>query len=113
MSTARKYSEEKYGPIHQKVQNTMEVLEQLLTTLSKSKDFPTLQQGIDQCAKDLIGITAKYHTQISKYESYLKNAIIDLTEVPHMQPQMQKIAFEVAIGAAIKNLHSFLENVTS
>ncbi len=110
MSTARKYSESSQGPIHQKVHHVMDQLEQLLVTLSKSKDCPTLQQGIDQAAKELIAITTKHHKEIAKYESYLKNATIDLTEVPHMQPQMQKIAFEVAIGAAIKNLQSFLDN---
>ena len=112
MSTARKHSEMHEGPIHQKVHQIMDQLDQLLVKLSKSKDCPSLQQGIDQCAKDLLHIISKNHVSIAKFESYLKNAIIDLTEVPHMQPQMQRIAFEVSIGAAIKNLKSFLENAT-
>lgn len=111
MSTARKYSEGSHqSPIQQKIHHVMDQLETLLTTLSKNKDSPTLQQGIDTCAKDLIAISAKHHKEIAKYEAYLKNAIIDLTEVPHMQPQMQRIAFEVAIRAALKNLQSFLDS---
>ena len=110
MSTARKHSEMNHGPIHKQVHQIMDQLDQLLIKLSKSKDCPSLQQGIDQCAKDLLGIIQKNHASIAKFESYLKNAIIDLTEVPHMQTQMQKIAFEVAIRAAITNLKSFLEN---
>ena len=111
MSTARKYSEgSNQSPIGQKVHHVIDQLETLLTTLAKNKDSPALQEGIDTCAKDIIAISTKHHKEISKYESYLKNAIIDLTEVPHMQPQMQRIAFEVAIRAALKNLQSFLEN---
>jgi hypothetical protein len=110
MSTARKYSESNQGPIQQKIHHVMDQLETLLTTLSKNKDCPTLQQGIDQCAKDIISISTKHHKEIAKYESFLKNAIIDLTEVPHMQPQMQRIAFEVAITAALTNLQSFLDS---
>ena len=110
MSTARKHAEMNEGPIYKKVSTIKDKLNQLLIELSKSEDIPTLQNKIDQNAKELLALVSENHKTIFKTESYLKNAIIDLTEVPYMQPQMQKIAFEVAIRASIKNLGAFLDS---
>ncbi len=108
MSTARKQPDMHHGPIYKEVSDIIVQMNQLILELSKNKDIPTLQSKIDQGAKDLMTIVSANHTTLFKTESYIKNAIIDLTEVPYMQPQMQRIAFEVAIRAAIKNLESFL-----
>lgn len=110
MSTARK--PENQGPIQQKVYHVMDTLDQLLLTLTKNKDVPTLQQDVDNSAEELMSIMSKHSKEIGKYTSYLKNAIIDLTEVPQMQPQMQKVAFQEAIKAAKKNLQTFLDNTS-
>jgi hypothetical protein len=110
MSTAWEKSEGKEGPIYTDVYNIMDRLNHLLLQISKSDDVPTLQNEIDLCARDLLSVITTYRPAISKTESYLKNAVIDLTEVPYMQAKMQKIAFEVAIKAAMKNIESFLEN---
>jgi len=110
MSTARKNPEGQQGPVYTDVYNIMDRLNHLLTQIAKSDDVPTLQNEIDLCAKDLLSVVTTHRDTIAKTESFLKNAIIDLTEVPYMQVQMQKIAFEVAIKAAIKNLESFLDH---
>ncbi len=113
MSIAHKGSEGNKGPICTEVYNIMDRLNQLLLDLSQSDDVPSLQNSINQCAKDLLLVINTHRDAIAKTESFLKNAIIDLTEVPYMQVQMQKIAFEVAIRASVKNLESFLDNNTS
>lgn len=110
MSTARKHleSSQDKGPIQKRMQILNDHLQSLLSHLSKNKDYPTLQKEVDSCAKEIIDITHKHHEKLGKLQTHLKNAIIDLTEVPIMHPQMQKIAFEVAIQAAIKNLEIFI-----
>ncbi|MBX9924110.1 MAG: hypothetical protein K2Y01_08375 [Rhabdochlamydiaceae bacterium] len=110
MSIARKHveSSQPKGPIQKQVQVLADRLNELFANLSRNKDYPALQGEIDSCAKEIISITHTHYEKIGNLISYLKNAIIDLTEVPYMHPQMQKIAFEVAIQAAIKNLESFI-----
>lgn len=114
MSTARKHveSSQPKGPIQKQVQILSNRLSDLLHTLSKEKDYPALQEEIDSCAKEIIHITYTHQEKLGKLMSFLKNATIDLTEVPVMSPQMQKIAFEVAIQGAIKNLDAFVNQAS-
>ena len=110
MSIASKQveSSQPRGPIQKEVQVINDRLEKLLTELSKNKDYPSLQDEMDTCAKSIIKITDTHYEKLGQFTTHLKNAIVDLTEVPFMHPQMQKIAFEVALQAAIKNLETFL-----
>lgn len=113
MSFARKHAEEPQGHAQKRVSQIIHELEVLIEKISDKKDYEPLQKEVDALAKSIIDVVATHHHEIKKFEIYLKNAIIDLTEVPYMQPQMQKIAFEVSIRAAIKNLHSFLQHTFS
>ena len=110
MSIARKREEQPQGAVQKKVHHIMETLTILLSKISKANDYPALQEEMDRCAKEIISIIGESHSKIVKIESYLKNALIDLTEIPHMQPEMQKIAFQVGIKAAIDNLKLFIDH---
>ena len=109
MSTAPQESGQQ-GPVYDKVRSTLLNLNHLLNELSSHEDIPTLQDSLEQCAQEILSVINEHKEQVIKTESYLKNAIIDLTEVPYMQEEMQKIACEVALKAAIKNLEYFLES---
>jgi hypothetical protein len=115
MSIARKQveSSQSKGPIQKQIQGISNRLNKLISELSKNKDYPSLQGDIDSCAKEIIDITQKHYEKLGPAISHLKNAIIDLTEVPYMHPQMQKIAFEVAIQSAVKHLDTFLSQTPS
>jgi hypothetical protein len=110
MSTARKHAESSQpkGPIQKEIQAIHDRLDKLLTELSKNKDYPPLQGEIDDCAKKIMNIGNTHYEKLGQFMPHFKNAIVDLTEVPFMHPEMQKIAFEVAIQAAMKNLDIFL-----
>jgi len=108
MSTARQYPEKKEHPAHEKIQQIADRLEALLHKTEKTTQFIMPQTEIDACAREVIDIINQYHASIYKFESYLKNAIIDLTEIPYMQPHVQKISFEISVRAALNNLQAFL-----
>lgn len=110
MSIAHNKEQSMHGPVQQKIHKIVGQLDSLLGKLSKASDVPHLQQDIEASAKQIISIINAEHSKIVKLESYLKNAIIDLTEIPVMQPEMQKIAFQAGIKAAIDNLQLFLAN---
>ena len=110
MSTARQPIEEPRSPSYKKIKAIIDNLDRLHSNIAKHQ--PT-QKEVEENAIKIMEIINLHHKEISKYESYLKNAIIDLTEIPHMQPQMQKIAFEVALKDAKKNLEAFLHEIAS
>ena len=109
MTTAHKYSENNREPSYEKVVSILNRLNNLSLKMGKSQTFTPPQEEVDGCARELIDTLSKYHDTLGKLEVYLKNALIDLTEIPYMQPQMQKIAFEVAVKAAMRNLQTFLD----
>jgi hypothetical protein len=113
MNTARKHSEQPKEPAYEKICDMINRLNHLAQKISRAEKFTPPQAEVDAAAREIIDIINTYHKNIQKYEVYLKNAILDLTEIPYMQPQMQKIAFEVAIKAAIHNLQSFLDHVVA
>lgn len=109
MSTAHKYSENNREPSYERVVSIVNKLNNLSLKMTKSPTSTLPQEDVDFCARELIDTLNKYHHVLGHLEVYLKNALIDLTEIPYMQPQMQKIAFEVAIKAALRNLQIFLD----
>ncbi len=114
MSLAHKHPEMPANPAYKKIDRILVDLKGLLHKLEgKEKDHPVLQKEVDLAAKQIITVINDHHSEIARWETYLKNAIIDLTEVPYMQPQMQRIAFETSIKAAVKNLQSFLDHLIS
>jgi hypothetical protein len=51
----------------------------------------------------------QYHDQVHNHENFLKAALIDLTAIPEMAPQIQKLSFLTALKEASKELQLFLK----
>jgi N12 class adenine-specific DNA methylase len=86
-----------------------ETMNARIEKMNKEKSFIVEQKELNKLAEQIIGVINKYHSQVVKQESLLKAAIIDLTEVPTMQPQMQRIAYLTALKDAASNIQKFLE----
>lgn len=114
MSTARSfaYSPEKAGPAQKELLKLHEKINSHILKMEKDKNHMTKQEELNKYAEQIITIINKYHAEVVKWESFLKAAIVDLTEVPSMQPQMQRIAILTAMKDACTNIQSFLDTST-
>ena len=92
-------------------------LDKLILNINKQPKFAPTRDMLESQAKRLIDLinknpllkaTPQEKAIKSAVEKYLKAAIIDLTEVPEMSPQMQRISYLTALKDAAKNLELFL-----
>lgn len=83
-------------------------IDELILKMQKNPNFTPTRNQVEENAEKIIDYMDKNHDQISSHESYLKAAVIDLTEVPVMAPQMQRISFLTALKDASHELELFL-----
>lgn len=89
----------------QKIKNRVDAI---ISKMQKETHFTPTRDQLDECAEQLIDFISHHHSKTAPYESHLKAAIIDLTEVPQMNPQMQRIAFMTALKDASQRIELFL-----
>lgn len=80
----------------------------LVSDMQKKGSFMPTRDQLDTLGEEIILLIDKYHALTANYERFLKAAIIDLTEVPEMSAQMQRISFLTALRDASKNLDEFI-----
>lgn len=80
----------------------------LITKMKKDEHFTPTRDQLEEYAEMLIDFINRNHAKTAPFESHLKAAIIDLTEVPEMHPQMQRIAFQTALKDASQKLGLFI-----
>ncbi len=71
--------------------------------------FSPMRSDLENYAEDIVEFIDNYHAEISNGLTYLKSALVDLTEAPEMAPQMQRISFFTALKDASRELSLFLE----
>jgi regulator of sigma D len=98
----------KPSPLTKEAQKIKSRLDALIVKMQKEPHFTPTRDQLDDYAEQLIDYINQYHTKTAPHESHLKAAIIDLTEVPQMSPQMQRIAFLTALKDATQRLELFI-----
>lgn len=95
--------------IHQKVEKVKTQLDKLISKMHKDTKYVPTRNDVEQYAILINDIMMSNRNKIRQFESYLKAAIIDLTEVPEMHPQMQRISFLTALKDASQKIQLFLD----
>jgi|HubBroStandDraft_4_1064222.scaffolds.fasta_scaffold310242_1 hypothetical protein len=80
----------------------------LITKMQNNETFTPTREQLEDIAETTLDYISKNHFEITPHDSYLKAAVIDLTEVPVMAPQMQRISFLVALKDASHEMELFL-----
>ncbi len=89
----------------QKIKNRLDTL---IEKMRKDNQYTPTRDQLEEQAELIIDFINDNHSKSAPYESHLKAAIIDLTEVPQMNPQMQRIAFQTALKDASQRLDLFI-----
>lgn len=98
----------KPSPLAKEAQKIKNQIDALLLKMQKNAHFTPTRGQLEDCAEEIIDYINKYHSKTASFEHHLKAAIIDLTEVPQMNPQMQRIAFLTALQDASQKMDLFL-----
>lgn len=91
-----------------KAQKIKSGIDTLITKMQKQPNFTPTRDQLEDYAEELLNYISKNHDVVGPYDRYLKAAVIDLTEVPEMAPQMQRISFLTCLRDASKNLNEFM-----
>jgi hypothetical protein len=98
----------KSSPLVKEGQKIKSRIDALITKMQKDANFTPTREQLEEIAETIIDFINNNHAKIAPHESYLKAAIIDLTEVPVMAPQMQRISFLTALKDSSHEIDLFL-----
>jgi hypothetical protein len=83
-------------------------IDRIITKIQEHPEYTPTHKDLEEIAKQILDCMSKNHDVIAFHARYLKAAVIDLTEVPEMSPQMQRISFLTCLRDASKNLDEFI-----
>jgi len=98
----------KSSALVKKAQKIKSEIDSLITKMQKDSHFTPTRELVEDFAKSIIDFIDTNHSEIGSHLKYLKAAVINLTEVPIMAPQMQRIAFHTALKDASHEMDLFL-----
>jgi hypothetical protein len=83
-------------------------VDDLIAKMQNDEKFTPTRDQLEDIAETMIDFISKNHFKITPHDTYLKAAVIDLTEVPVMAPQMQRISFLTALKDGSREIDLFL-----
>jgi hypothetical protein len=95
--------------IHQKIEHIKSEVDTLVSKIQKQTAYTPSRGDVERYAVAINDVIMKNRDHVRQFESFLKAAIIDLTEIPEMHPQMQRISFITALKDASHKLQLFLD----
>ncbi|MBM3207115.1 MAG: hypothetical protein FJZ57_00705 [Chlamydiae bacterium] len=107
MATARPYRHDENNPMHIDINKILSTLSTIAEKMEKNNNYCPNVQELDMIAEHILSYINKHHNNIDYHKHFLKNAIIDLTEIPVMHPKMQRLAIKSCVNVAIDNIENF------
>ncbi|MBS0620168.1 MAG: hypothetical protein JSS61_01750 [Verrucomicrobia bacterium] len=81
-----------------------------ISKMHKNENLIPSRDQLGEIAKSILEFHNAHHAALKSLDSYLKKAVIDLTEVPAMVPALERVAFLTALKDASKQLELFIEH---
>lgn len=98
----------KQTPHAKEAQEIKARIDDYIAKMQKDDKFTPTRENLEDIAETMIDYISKNHFKITPHDSYLKAAVIDLTEVPVMAPQMQRLSFLIALKDVSHEMNLFL-----
>jgi hypothetical protein len=98
----------KPSPLAKEAQKIKGKIDTLMAKMHHETNFSPTRSQLEEYAGSIIDYIHNHHAKVAPHEFHLKAAVIDLTEIPEMAPQMQRIAFLTALKDASHELELFL-----
>ena len=109
MAFAKPIRNEENNPFHNEIKKILEHLSKMWEKMKKNESYCPNVQELDAIAEDILEYIDRHHDKIKTHKPFLKNAVIDLTEVPVMHPKMQRIAIQSSIKTAHDNIEKYCQ----
>ncbi len=98
----------KSSPLVKQVQKIKSEIEAVISKMQKDPKFTPTREQLEGFAEEIMDFREKNRKAVAPHETYLKAAVIDLTEVPVMAPQMQRISFLTSLKDSLHEIDLFL-----
>ncbi len=98
----------KSSPHAREAQKIKEQIDATVSKMNKNNQYTPTRDELENIAETIIHYIAQRHAKAVPHHSYLKAAVIDLTEVPEMSPEMQRIAYLTALQDSSHEIAVFL-----
>lgn len=95
--------------VYQQAEKIKSQVDKLISKMQKETHYLPTRSDVEKYAVQINDLVVTHREEVRQFVSYLKAAIIDLTEVPEMHPQMQRISFLAALKDASQKLQLFLD----
>ncbi len=106
---ARPSKKPRHPAIYSKVETIKSQIDKLVAKMQREPSFLPTRDQVEKYAIEINAVIVRNRDTIRQFESFLKAAIIDLTEVPEMHAQMQQISFLTALKDASQKIQLFLD----
>jgi hypothetical protein len=100
----------KHSRLHVEVLKVKNQIDTMISHMERKSNYTPTRDEVEFCAEELIDFMARHKPKIKADERHLKIAIIDLTEIPEMSADLQRIAFLTALRTASTNIDLFLSH---
>ena len=107
MATARNHHSHSPSASHKEILSIRETLHMMHEKMNKQEQYCPNVQQLDAQAEMILRFIEKHHKEIGNGKNYLKNAIIDLSEVPVLHGKMQRVAIHTCLKVAIDHIDKF------
>ncbi|MEI8329669.1 MAG: hypothetical protein WCG14_06700 [Chlamydiia bacterium] len=107
MVTARPHPME--NPSRKEILDIKDSLNKIYEKMKQNSSYCPSVQELDQYGKAIERFMGKYHKEIEQAKPHLKNALIDLIEIPIMHPNMQRLSIQTCLKASIDNIDKFCQ----
>lgn len=108
-TSARPSKKPRNPEIYQKIEKIKSKVDEHILKIQKQSSYHPSRDDIEGYAVQINDVVMRNRDKVREFESYLKAAIIDLTEVPEMHVEMQRISFLAALKDASQKLQLFLD----
>jgi len=95
--------------IYKKAETIKTQVDKIISKMQKDTSYLPTRADVEKYAVQINDLVVDNREKVRQFESFLKAAIIDLTEVPDLQPQMQRIGFLTALKDASQKIQLFLD----
>ncbi len=98
----------KASPLAKQAWKIKDQIDAMIAKMQKNEKYTPSRDELEAHAEAILNYIDHQHTKIEPFKSHLKAAVIDLTEVPEMAPEMQRIAYLTSLKAASQSMELFL-----
>ena len=93
----------------QEIQKIQQEISALLQQMKKNQNYTPNRSDVEKIGSKMVSVLRQHQPRVNTAQNtLLKEAVVDLTEIPVMQPSAQRISIQTALNDASQCLKEYL-----